>query len=201
MSTRTQLLCLAVAALIMASIQWYFRRPAAGPLPSASVAQFYVYCPQCGLEMTCPAEQADKPPFCPHCGKERRMQVSTVPHASREMAGTPPNWLLVAAAFGVPISLAIGVYVLGRSGQPLEVSETEEAYHFKCPGCGHSMTSRSYRRGSTAVCPVCSELFVVTGAEGPTTESTRREDSSELEAGMRSRLRKQTRDKRRRPRP
>jgi hypothetical protein len=113
----------------------------------------------------------------------------------------PTNWLIVAAAFGIPISLAIGVYVLGRSGQPLVVSEAEETYHFKCPGCGHSMSSKSYRRGSTAVCPVCSELFVVTGTEGPTTESKRREDSSELEAGMRSRLRKQTRDKRRPPRP
>ena len=128
------------------------------------------------------------------------MQVSTVPRGSREASATPINWLIVAAAFGIPTSLAIGVYLLGRSGQPVIVSETEEAYRFKCPGCGHGMSSTSYRKGSTAVCPVCSELFVVTGVDTPKSEDHRREESSDLEAGLRSKLRKQTRGKRPRPR-
>jgi uncharacterized paraquat-inducible protein A len=200
MSRRTQLICLAVTALIMAGVQWYFRPPAEVPLPSAAVAQFYVYCPKCGLEMTCPAEQAEKPPFCPHCGPSRPMQVSTVSRGSAQASATPTNWFIVAAALGIPITLAICVYLLGRPGQPVIVSQADEAYRFNCPGCGHEMSSTSYRKGSTAVCPVCSELFVVTGTDTPKTEDRRREESSDLEAGLRSRLRKQSRDKRRRPR-
>lgn len=182
MSTRTQLVGLALAAFAMATVQWCTRRPAAKPTVAAAT-QFFAHCAACGLEMTCPSERADDPPPCPHCGTGRRMEINTFSRNNGETPAVPLNRRLLATAFGVPAALAVGVYYLGRRAKERQSSEgEEEVCRFKCPGCGHGMTSTTYRRGSTAICPACAEVFVVASLDGQETadrngqESHRHED-------------------------
>jgi rubrerythrin len=199
MSTRVQLICLAFLALAMAAIQWQFRR--SSPPPTAGAAKYYLYCPECGLEMTWPEEHIENPPFCPHCGAGKQMQLSTFSRNDGQAPAVAPNRYFVAAAFGLPIALAVGVYWLGRERKRRRPAEPDEVLEFKCPGCGHAMASAAYRRGSTAVCPVCSELFVVTASDESVSAEGRWDESREMEAHLRSSLRKKPRTKRRRPRP
>ncbi len=199
MSTRVQLISLAFLALAMAAIQWQFRHPAART-PVAGASKYYLYCPECGLEMTWPEERVDKLPPCPHCGLEKPMQLSTISRNNGDMPAVTPNRLFVASAFGVPMLLAVAVYWFGRGRRPVESDEPDEVLSFKCPSCGHAMTSASFRRGSTAVCPVCSELFIVTSAEEAKSDERRWQESRDLEDNLRSSLRKKPQTKRRRPR-
>ena len=41
-------------------------------------------------------------------------------------------------------------------------AELQHSTHY-CPGCGHGVSTASFRLGSTAVCPACTEMFVVGG--------------------------------------
>ena len=107
----------------------------------------------------------------------------------------------MAAMFAVPAALAIGVYSLSRvKRQPKQV-DGEDVFEFSCPGCGHTMTSNSYRKGSTAVCPVCAELFVVTGSQEEEGQMDRSDEEHELEEGLRAKLRKKKPGRMRKPRP
>jgi transcription elongation factor Elf1 len=130
--------------------------------PTASEPQRYLYCPQCGLEMTYQPDQEGRAVFCPHCGKDRPMEVNTFSHSLGE---EPPlsstAKILLALAMGVPVALAVITYQSGRQRTP-EVA----ANVFACPACGHKLRSHILGPGSTAVCPTCAEHFLVRAARG-----------------------------------
>jgi transcription elongation factor Elf1 len=201
MSTRMQLLCLVLVGLTLAAATSHLRGPVVRR--EASGTQKYLYCPECGLEMTAPAEAAEgKQTFCPHCGLTHPMQVSSSSRTNGDGPGSQTSWLFVGLMFGVPAALAIGVYGLSRSREQQQVPTAEDdGIEFSCPGCGHTMASKSYRKGSTVVCPICAELFVVTGSDRAGTEMDRADQQRDLEAGLRSKLRKKRPGKPRRPRP
>jgi hypothetical protein len=130
------------------------------------------------------------------------MQVSSSSRTSGDGPVPQTSWLFVGLMFGIPTALAIGVYRLSRRSRGQQVPTAEDdGIQFSCPGCGHEMASRSYRKGSTVVCPICAELFVVTGSDRPGTAMDRSDQQRDLEAGLRSKLRKKKPGKPRRPRP
>jgi transcription elongation factor Elf1 len=186
MSTRMQLLCLILIGLTLAAATSHLRRRA--PRREAEPGQQYAYCPECGLELTITPGADRKHNFCPHCGVDHPMQVNGFSRTNGEAPVLGPNRLLVAAIFGVPAALAVGVYSLSRKrGQPKQ-ADGEEVFQFSCPSCGHTIASNSYRKGSTAVCPACAELFVVAGSS-PEDGLDRSDEEHELEDGLRSKLR------------
>jgi transcription elongation factor Elf1 len=200
MSTRMQLLCLVLVGLTLAAATSHLRH--APPPRETSGTQKYLYCPECGLEMTAHREAAEgKQTACPHCGVKHPMQVSSY---SRTDGGGPrlqTSWLFVGLMFGVPAALAVGVYSVSRARARLPQDEADDVFQFSCPGCGHAMASNSYRKGSTAVCPVCAELFVVTGSDTAAKAIDRSDQERDLEDGLRSKLRKKKPGKPRPPRP
>jgi hypothetical protein len=139
-----------------------FRR--AKPLPPGEKAQMYLYCPECGLEMTCPPGDEDKATFCPHCGVTRRMEVH-----SYSFSGGGPGFrasrLVLAVGFGVPIALSVAVYLLGRRQASRGQAAVVKHGKIACPFCGHKLSAAPFGSGSTAVCPVCTERFVVGSPE------------------------------------
>jgi transcription elongation factor Elf1 len=197
MSTRSQLLCLILIGLGLAAATSHWRRPA--PAQVESKAQKYLYCPVCGLEMTMPADVDQKHSFCPHCGVDHPMQVSTFSRTNGELPTPPANRLLIAAMFGVPVALAVGVYTLGRARNPGLPEADGDLFRFECPRCGHVIASNSYRKGSTAVCPACAEMFVATTRLATDLTDERIEKAQEFEDGLRNALRT-NKPERRRPR-
>jgi transcription elongation factor Elf1 len=130
--------------------------------PPASESQRYLYCPQCRLEMTCPPDQEPGVAFCPHCGKDRIMEVNTFSRRNGESPPlSPTGKVLLAVAIGLPVALAVAVYLSGRQRTP-----EGAAIVFACPACGHKLRSQVLAPGSTAVCPACSEHFPVRAAAG-----------------------------------
>jgi predicted RNA-binding Zn-ribbon protein involved in translation (DUF1610 family) len=199
MSTRMQFLCLVLAGLFLAAATSHLRRPVAQK--NTATAQHYAYCSECGLEMTVPSELEQKKTFCPHCGVDHPMQISTHSQTNGEGPVSRTNWPFVATVFAVPTALAIGVYSLSRARRRGGSVAEEDVYEFTCPGCGHTMASKSYRKGSTAVCPACAELFVVGSSDAEGIASDRPDEQRELEDGLRNKLRKKKTSRSRKPRP
>jgi transcription elongation factor Elf1 len=162
---------LGLAALIGLSMFLPLRRPTSAP--SASEPQRYLYCPQCGLEMTCPVDQETRATFCPHCGKSQPMEVNTSSHAGSEGPPLSPTIkVLLAVAIGLPVVLAVLAYQFGRQRTPKGAVNV-----FACPACGHKLRSQIVGPGSTAVCPTCAEHFLV-GAAHPAAEAPRNGNKS-----------------------
>jgi predicted RNA-binding Zn-ribbon protein involved in translation (DUF1610 family) len=149
--------------------------------------------------MTCPPELEQTKNFCPHCGNGKRMEVTTYSRNNGEAPPLSTNRVLIATLFGVPAALLIGLYSFSQARKGSTLSSDEDVFRFKCPGCGHAMASNSYRKGSTAVCPVCAELFVVTDPEASKSGTTREDKARDYEDGLRSILRKKSPGKRRKP--
>jgi predicted RNA-binding Zn-ribbon protein involved in translation (DUF1610 family) len=151
----------ALTGLVVFSLQ-----PTATTPPSAGEPQRYLYCPQCRLEMTCAPGQEARETFCPHCGKAWIMEVNTF---SRRKGESPPlsaskKQVLWAVGLGLPVALAaaalaVAVYWSGREPTP-----ENAVVVFACPACGHKLRSQILAPGSTAVCPVCGEHFLVRAA-------------------------------------
>jgi transcription elongation factor Elf1 len=158
---RVGILCLGFVGLAIATTLTRSRRDE--PPPLTSEAQRYLYCPECGLEMTCPPEYAGRVTFCPHCGISKKMEVNSFSHGAGEAPRSPPNRALLAVAFGVPVALAAAVYATGRLRAAREHTPEGDGRRLACPGCGHKMTAKVFSPGSTAVCPACAEQFVVPG--------------------------------------
>jgi uncharacterized paraquat-inducible protein A len=198
MSTRMQLLCLILVSLAVAAATAHLRQPAR-KLETRS-GQRFLYCPECELEIAVPAEMEPKQTFCPHCGVTKPMQINSYSRTNGAAPPLPNNRLLMAAMFGVPAALLLGLYSLSRKRPSRQASGADEVFQFSCPGCHHTMASNSYRKGSTAVCPVCAELFVVTGSDKSDATVDRPDEERDLEDGLRSRLRKKKPRRPRRPR-
>jgi hypothetical protein len=124
--------------------------------------QWYLYCAECGLEMTCPPEFEDRPINCPHCLK-RRMEVTARSRADGAGLRTGANGAVLAVVVGVPLALAVAVYAVGRVRAGREQGPEGEARRVSCPVCGHKLRSNVFGPGATAVCPVCAEQFVEPG--------------------------------------
>jgi DNA-directed RNA polymerase subunit RPC12/RpoP len=183
-----QLLCLVLFGLLLAAATSHLRRPP--PLEQAK-GQRYWYCAECGLEMTIPADRADKPIACPHCGPGKQMAVHSFSINNGERPALALNRPFLALIFGVPILLAVGLYAANRARrQKPRTDADQEVFRFRCPACSHEIESNSYRKGSTAVCPACAELFVVTKAVSDPEDLVESEQAQELEDGIRSKLRK-----------
>ncbi len=161
MKKRLGLLCLGFVVLSVATYLTRGRRHE--PPPAGGQPQHYLYCAECGLEMTCAPGQEGERTFCPHCGVTHPMQLTTYSRNQGEGPRPPLNRLFLAMAFGVPTALAVAIYLLRRppphSAEPAE----DEPLRFACPNCGHQIASRAFRAGSIAVCPECAEQFVVGG--------------------------------------
>ncbi len=179
------LVCLGLFGLGMAAAWSRSRR--AEP-PPGGVPQRYLYCPECGLEMTCPPEFEGRKTFCPHC-LTRRMEVNAF---SRNGDGPRPpvNRALVALAVAVPLALAAAVYAAGRLRARQEQGPGAEARRFACPECGHRMASNVFGPGSTAVCPACAAQFVVPGAKARKESTANGADVQEWGAWLGSELTK-----------
>jgi hypothetical protein len=153
-------------------------------------SQRLLYCPECGLEMTCPSEFEHRPINCPHCVKQR-MEVTAVSRAGGNAAPSRANWVVVAVAIGLPLALAVALYGAGRVRAGREQGSEANARQVSCPGCGHKMKSGVFGPGATAVCPACAEHFVVPGtgrrqqasAEGTDVRQWREWLGSELKKG------------------
>jgi hypothetical protein len=158
------IICLGFIVLGVATMLTRSRRYE--PPAVTSEPQRYLYCPECGLEMTCPAEYVGRQTFCPHCGVTKAMEVNTFSHNAGEAPRSPPNRALLAIAFGVPVALAAAVYATGRLRARRVQTSEGDARQLACPACGHKMTAKVFSPGSTAVCPACAEQFVVPGARG-----------------------------------
>jgi hypothetical protein len=126
-------------------------------------AQWYLYCPECGLEMTCPPGDEERATFCPRCSMKRRMELNRFSRGSDGGPRPQANRAMIVAAFGVPVVLALIVYAVGWVRAKREQTPEGESRRAACPGCGHKMTTAVFAPGSTAACPVCREQFVVPG--------------------------------------
>jgi uncharacterized paraquat-inducible protein A len=197
MSTRMQLLCVVLIGLSLAGATSHLRRPE--PTRMNDGSQHYVYCPECGLEMTIPPEMERKQTFCPHCGPGKQLEINSYSRTNGE-APLPTNRLLVAALFGVPCILLFGVYLLGRKREGQKPTDVEEVFRFACPGCGHEIASNAYREGSTAVCPACAEMFVVPNSAASDRLADRPEATGDLKDEVKSSPRRTLSGTRRRPR-
>jgi transcription elongation factor Elf1 len=194
-----QLLCLVLFGLGLAAATYHLRQPT--PVRRTGVAQRYWYCPECGLELALPAEADPKQKYCPHCGPNKPMQVNSFSRTNGEAPSLPTNRWFVGAMFGIPVALAVGLYAVSRARGGVQNPESDrEAFQFDCPGCGHTIISNSYRKGSTAVCPACAELFVVTKSIANESAVDRSDKARDLEDQMRSTLRKKSSKGRKPPR-
>lgn len=147
------------------------RRPATKSNEIASAPQHYLYCPECELEMTCPPEFVQQGMSCPHCGAGRRMKVTTVSHSDGSGLHAVPNRWMLPLVFGVPVVVAVAVFLLERSSKRPAAAKQQmqvqvQAY-LTCPRCGQRISSASYGPGATAVCPECAEHFKVPGEPAP----------------------------------
>jgi uncharacterized paraquat-inducible protein A len=133
--------------------------------PPAGQQQRYLYCPECGLEMTCPPEFEDRVMSCPHCVK-RRMEVNSFSRANGDAPRAHANGAVLAIAVGMPVALAAAVCAASRLRSKPEQTPEGDARRLTCPGCRHKMNSKVFGPGSTAVCPACAHQFVVPGTEG-----------------------------------
>lgn len=161
MDKRWRLIALAFVALSVLTTYSWLRRAKPAPRDGESVR--YLYCPECGLEMTCPPGDEDKATFCPHCGKSRQMEVHSFSLNGGGGPGFRANRTLLAVAFGVPIALAVLVYLLRRLQARREREVEADTRQIACPACGHELSTAIFGPGSTAVCPECAERFVVRG--------------------------------------
>jgi predicted RNA-binding Zn-ribbon protein involved in translation (DUF1610 family) len=158
---RLGLLCLGFVVLSVATYLTRGRR--LEPPPAGGQPQHYLYCAECGLEMTCAPGQDAERTFCPHCGVTHKMELTTYSRNQGEGPRQPLNRLLLVVAFGVPTALAVAIYLKSRTRERTEKPAEGEPLRFACPNCGHQLASRAFRAGSTAVCPECAEQFVVGG--------------------------------------
>jgi hypothetical protein len=156
---RLILLCVGFATLSVLTVVTKSRR--AERPHAVGVAQSWLYCPECGLEMTCPTGAEGSQTFCPHCGPKYPMQVSAVSRGAGEGQHSGPKLLVMVVAFAVPAALAVAVYAASRARHPPEDEPAPERFDVSCPACGHAMTSTALGPGSRAVCPDCAHPFVV----------------------------------------
>jgi uncharacterized paraquat-inducible protein A len=153
-------LWIAISFVVLLGLTIHSALRRAERLRAVEKPQMYLYCPECGLEMTCPPGAEDKAAFCPHCGMTRRMEV----HSYSVNGGGPgfrANRLVLAVAIGVPIALGVAIYLLGRRQASRGQATVVKHGKIACPFCGHKLSAAPFGPGSTAVCPVCTERFVV----------------------------------------
>jgi LPXTG-motif cell wall-anchored protein len=63
------------------------------------------------------------------------------------------TWILI---IGVPLFLAIGVFLFLRNRAPKE----EEIYYLRCPGCKRKLKYLKRQAGHKGACSNCKEQFV-----------------------------------------
>jgi hypothetical protein len=158
------LLCLGFVALTIATLMT--RRPAPKPAAAGTEVQHYLYCPECELEMTCPPEYVKQGMVCPHCGAGRKMKVTTHSLSGGQGPLAASRWM-IPLVFGVPVAVAVVVFVLERGSKRPRVAAGPPQSHVDCPRCGHRMSTAMFGPGSLAICPECAEHFRVPGQAAP----------------------------------
>ncbi len=158
--THLYLLCLGFVALAVATA--VTRRPPPTTTAGAE-AQHYLYCPECGLEMTCPPEYVKEGMACPHCGAGKRMRVNAHSQSDGLVPGLASSRWVVPLVFGVPVVLAVVVFALERVSNRPRSSAQPPPSEVSCPRCNHRMASGIFGPGSTVICPECAERFKVPG--------------------------------------
>jgi predicted RNA-binding Zn-ribbon protein involved in translation (DUF1610 family) len=198
MSARTQLFCVILFGLALAAATSRFRHPY--PAPASEDGQCFLYCSECGLEMTYPGEMRQRQVSCPHCGIAKKMQESSYSRTNGHAPPLPTNWLVMAGVFAVPVGLATGLFVLRRRQELQTPLPDAEASRFSCPGCGHEIASKSYSIGSTAVCPACAEVFVVADPSATIVREDGADSAGDFEDEIRPSRRRETSRRRKRHR-
>jgi hypothetical protein len=133
-------------------------------LPCASPAQQaageesfgYLYCPECGLEMTSPSDHSRKKWPCPRCSRpgvfleyslERRGRAAGL----SSFVGHLARGLVILGASLAALSLFLRI-------RAIRARAAEPTFAFACPACTREILFRQSQGGKKGVCPGCQTL-------------------------------------------
>jgi hypothetical protein len=126
--------------------------------PAKKPAKF-LYCPQCGFEMTWYQDQAPEM-NCPRCNPKKKLEIFTYSHRPEpEPDFAPPRdmrALYVAAGFPV-VLLAVWGFMSWRKK---DAKVTENCLVTRCPACGRKIKYPVSFAGQRSSCPRCKGRFI-----------------------------------------
>jgi predicted RNA-binding Zn-ribbon protein involved in translation (DUF1610 family) len=158
-----RLVTLSVGLLAVMGAVWYFYPSSAEEDESVveKVRDLVWSCPNCGLEMTCPPEDAAKKMLCPRCIAQRILMIARDRHESKFgsllQPGSPVSPLIL---LGITLLLALTLLALRQRPAPQPVKRVVRLSSYPCPACGHRMNYSSSEVGRKATCPACAEQVV-----------------------------------------
>ncbi len=127
--------------------------------------QYWLYCPRCGLEMTCPPDLVKEGCICPRCARrDVRMQVTTSPPSQAGESSSNGSPVVRWIALGLAATMAVAWAILKRH-QAAQAQAANDLRPASCQVCGATLKYRECDEGLTGTCPTCGETVQYISAE------------------------------------
>jgi hypothetical protein len=129
-----------------------------GQQPADREPKYWLVCPRCGLEMTCPPEWVKTGCMCPRCGRtDAHMDVTTSPPSREGEASGGGSRVVRWLAITVAVLLA-AAWVAMKCIQAAQArADRDDLRPSPCPVCGAILKYRETDAGLTVTCPACGE--------------------------------------------
>jgi NAD-dependent SIR2 family protein deacetylase len=134
------------------------------PEQSKAVAKertYYLYCPECHLDM--PWKSVDPPTgkYCPRCGKKKNiLEVHEYSHEPGSPDQEPTIDATVATVVvAITGSLALLLIILSLVKRRMLRARPEAILHCRCPGCGRKFKYGPKQAGRRSQCTACKAPF------------------------------------------
>src|SRR5258708_7072382 len=105
------------------------------------------YCPDCNRPLPRSAQVSGE---CPYCAVEQQSEGKPK-RRSPSLATSPVIPIVLVSAFGVLLSIHLGLFMRGRLGKMGEAI----LYYYRCLECGRKLRYRPAQVGRVSQCPIC----------------------------------------------
>lgn len=180
------LLLSALSVVALALFGWYLFAPSFEPEPGDEDegGTKYWYCPQCGLEMTCPPEKVNEVTPCPKCVHDGvKFEVHNYSRANGEgpAKDTDP---VVKFLFFLPATLVVLLFISTQMRSVRFAPSRGKNFIFSCPACEHPVRYQQPEVGTNGICPDCGEQFIYPDLDAPPRKSKRSETNDVASAWL-----------------
>jgi hypothetical protein len=165
MLTRLALVAFGLSAVFAAVWVLFFHHPAAAEQHQRQAAKpgifGYLYCKQCGFEITCAEGRENIVTRCPRCWAKTG-SVLEFSKSSRTSGGVfvpPPSPVLPVTLIGATILMGVTLLCAARLTKKKQHRRTIRDLCYTCQICRRRMRYAKEQAGHKARCPKCKNLF------------------------------------------
>jgi uncharacterized protein (TIGR03382 family) len=122
----------------------------------------YLFCKECGFEITCAPGRENTVVPCPRCGTKKGTTLDFFPysHNTSGWQGPPPSPLVPVLVIGSTVLMSVILLCLAWLGRRRHHPADVKVLHYRCQICGRRLRYSALQAGHKGVCPQCKKVFV-----------------------------------------